>query len=662
MSAPAPSVQSLEEFLRVVRASGLVDPEALDTVAAPWTDTKGPVPEALTQAMLQRELLSDWQLGQLRRGKHKGFILGKYKLIRELGAGGMGTVFLGEHLTLHNKVAIKVLPLKRVEQTSYLKRFELEAQASARLNHPNIARAFDLDSSGAIHFIAMEHVDGTDLYSRVKKQGPLPVREAADFIRQAALGLHHAHEEGLVHRDIKPANLMVDQRGTVKILDLGLALSKEEETSLTQEFNEKMLGTADYLAPEQARDSHLADRRSDIYSLGCTLHYLLIGTPPFAKGKLGERIRAHMQAPPPNLLDTRPDVPAAIVELYFRMMEKHPDARPQTAQDVADALATWLASTTDGQPRARPERPSRESLRRSTTSRTAPGGATPGPSTVASASTTIQGSSPGKGSSPTQSSAAGQGSGAAGIASQAGVPGQAAAPSRKPAAETDPAAGLDLAGIGGSDPHPSYDASALSFLLPGPSATPPRGSPQPPTRAEASSWGGIQINTAPTARPATVPANAAGAGAKPAAKAHSGGSAAAGLSKRYGPLPLWAWLLGAACVIGAAGAGAWFLMQPRADGEPTSEDAGDEPPAQAEPRPKPNGGGEKAGTKAKPAPASSTSKRQQTERNPPKPKPKKPAEPEPAGPSPLDNLGGLKPGADADSPPKPDGENPSAEK
>jgi tRNA A-37 threonylcarbamoyl transferase component Bud32 len=259
----------------------------------------------------------------------------------------MSSVYLGEHMTLHNKVAIKVLPVKRVDKTSYLARFEREARATARLNHPHIARAFDLDTSGSIHFIVMEYIDGIDLYARVKQDGPLTVRDTADFIRQAALGLHHAHEEGLVHRDIKPANLMVDKRGHVKILDLGLALANDddEDAGLTKAHDEKVLGTADYLSPEQARDSHKADRRSDIYSLGCTLYYLLVGKAPFAKGSLAERIRAHMNEPAPNLLDARPDVPAAIVELYFRMMEKHPDARQQTAQEVADSLASWLTAT-----------------------------------------------------------------------------------------------------------------------------------------------------------------------------------------------------------------------------------------------------------------------------------------------------------------------------
>ncbi|MFM7291779.1 MAG: serine/threonine-protein kinase, partial [Planctomycetia bacterium] len=332
--------QTIDEFLRVVRASGLVEPDLLDEAVAPWAGVKGTVPEGCIQALLDSGLLTAWQMEQLRKGRHKGFVLGKYKLLRLLGAGGMSSVYLAEHLTLHNKVAIKVLPVKRVDQTSYLARFEREAQASARLNHPHIARAFDLDTSGTIHFIVMEYIDGTDLHARVKEDGPLPIREAAECIRQAALGLHYAHEEGLVHRDIKPANLMIDKRGHVKILDLGLALANDDDddASLTKEHDEKVLGTADYLAPEQAKDSHKADRRSDIYSLGCSLYYLLVGRAPFAKGSLAERIRAHMNEPAPNLLDARPDAPAAIVELYFRMMEKHPDARYQTAQEVADAL------------------------------------------------------------------------------------------------------------------------------------------------------------------------------------------------------------------------------------------------------------------------------------------------------------------------------------
>ena len=410
--------QSIDDFLKVVRASGLVAEADLSRTTQPWLAEAGPLPETLPAALIEAGLLTSWQVEQLRKGKHKGFMLGKYRLLRLLGAGGMSSVYLGENTTLRQKVAIKVLPIKRVDQSSYLARFQREAQAAFRLSHQNIARAFDLDVAGAVHFIVMEYVEGTDLHGKVKQEGPLDVRDAAEYIRQAAVGLHYAHEEGFVHRDIKPANLMLDRRGTVKILDLGLALGDDDEqASLTRDHDEKVLGTADYLAPEQARDSHKADRRADIYSLGCTLHYLLVGRAPFAKGKLAERIRAHLNEPAPNLLETRPDVPAAIVELYFRMMEKHPDARQQTALEVATALESWLSASGDGKPRDRIDPPRRQPPRRNPGSGV--GSQTPpprrtGPSSVVLRSGAGSGSGSGSGTGPGRVSRSGIGSGNAG--------------------------------------------------------------------------------------------------------------------------------------------------------------------------------------------------------------------------------------------------------
>jgi serine/threonine protein kinase len=358
-------VQSIDDFLAVVRRSGLVADDRLMPVVEPWKGHSGPLPEAMLRALIDADLLTQWQIDQLRKGKYKGFMLGKYKLLRLLGAGGMSSVYLGEHATLLSKAAVKVLPVKRVDQSSYLARFEREARQSARLNHPNIVRTFDLDTAGAVHFIAMEYIDGIDLHAKVKRDGPLPVLEAAEYVRQAATGLHHAHEEGLVHRDIKPANLMLDARGTIKVLDLGLALAGgDEDGSLTREHDEKVLGTVDYLAPEQATDSHKADRRSDIYALGCTLYYLLVGKAPFASGKLADRLQSHLHKPPPNLLDQRPDVPIAIADLYFRMLQKHPDGRPQSAKEVADALGAWIAANASSQAGQRPEGPRRPLPRR----------------------------------------------------------------------------------------------------------------------------------------------------------------------------------------------------------------------------------------------------------------------------------------------------------
>jgi len=341
-----PSSVETPEFLEALRSSGLIPADTLEATVAPWAEATGPIPKALVDALVAQAGLTSWQYGFLRKGKYKGFFLGKYKLLGLLGAGGMGSVYLAEHTTLGQKVAIKVLPEKSVEKSSFLERFKREAMSAARLNHPNISRAYDLDEAGKIHFMVMEYVEGTDLYARVKQQGRFRVHEAVDCIRQAALGLDYAHAQGFVHRDIKPANLMLDDRGLLKILDLGLALPPEEKdvTSLTQRHRERVLGTADYLAPEQSRNSHLADRRSDIYSLGCTFFYLLVGRPPFNTGKAAERIRAHRELPPPNPLELRPGLPPEIVEICLRMMEKHPDARPQTAGEIAEALATWQAN------------------------------------------------------------------------------------------------------------------------------------------------------------------------------------------------------------------------------------------------------------------------------------------------------------------------------
>ena len=618
MSAPAPTpAQTMDEFLRVTRASGLVDSDRLDEAISPWKGVTGPVPEACIQAIIDKGLLTTWQLEQLRKGKHKGFVLGKYKLLRLLGQGGMSSVYLAEHMTLHNKVAIKVLPVKRVDQTSYLARFEREAQSSARLNHPHIARAFDLDTSGSIHFIVMEYIDGTDLYARVKQDGPLPVREAADFIRQAALGLHHAHEEGLVHRDIKPANLMVDKRGHVKILDLGLVLANDDEDAeLTKEHDEKVLGTADYLSPEQARDSHKADRRSDIYSLGCTLYYLLVGKAPFAKGSLAERIRAHMNEPAPNLLDARPDVPAAIVELYFRMMEKHPDARQQTAQEVADSLASWLTATAAAAGRQRPEPLRRPSLRRTAADTTDSGetlrrsgdSVAPRIATATPFPVTRSGSGSGAGSGSGGSSGSGPGSSSAIGAA--------------------PRSGVDLHSLA-LTPPPSSDSRSTGRLPP----------VSPKTAVSTRPADGIMINTTPAAgqsRRTAVSLPAANHGTvSPTAPRGPF------LSRRYAGLPLLVWLASVLLLVLPLLVGGWLWFG-RSGDQPQADDLSEaaEMPTDGE-----NASVEEPLPKPKPKPSASAKPKL-----PPKPdrrssagkKAEKPAD-EPSGPSPLDGLDKLTP-------------------
>ena len=256
----------------------------------------------------------------------------------------MSSVYLAEHVLMQRRVAIKVLPKHRVDDTSYLARFHREAQAAAALDHRNIVRAYDVDNDGDIHYLVMEYVEGRDLQQIVKDDGPLDYADAAEYIRQAAEGLAHAHEAGLIHRDVKPANLLVDQRNVVKVLDLGLArFTDEDRASLTVAYDENVLGTADYLAPEQAIDSHGVDARADIYSLGCSLYFLLTGHPPFPDGTLPQRLMAHQKQPPPSIYKDRPDAPKDLVAICMKMMAKKADERYQSAAEAAAALGEWLA-------------------------------------------------------------------------------------------------------------------------------------------------------------------------------------------------------------------------------------------------------------------------------------------------------------------------------
>jgi serine/threonine-protein kinase len=335
------------KLVDLLKRSGLVEATRLDPFLEAIAESSGGElpddPDQLAKRFVDAGLVTRWQVDKLLAGKHKGFTLGKYKLLSQIGKGGMSSVYLAEHILMRRRVAIKVLPRERVKDTSYLERFRLEARAVAKLDDPNIVRAYDIDNEGDIHYIVMEYVDGKDLHQLVSEHGAMDYETAADYIAQVAKGLDHAHSMGLVHRDIKPANCLVDRHRTVKLLDLGLAkLNEDDQTSLTLANEENVLGTADYLAPEQALNSHTADARADIYSLGCTLYFLLAARPPFPEGSISERLLKHQVETPDSLLKFRPDAPLSLVEICNRMMSKKPEDRYQTAGDVAQRLSEWL--------------------------------------------------------------------------------------------------------------------------------------------------------------------------------------------------------------------------------------------------------------------------------------------------------------------------------
>ena len=264
--------------------------------------------------------------------------LGKYLIEKKIGAGGMGAVFLARDTELKRTVALKVLPRDKAANPILVRRFRAEAQASAQLRHPNIVAVFDSGEADGFLYIAMEYVEGRDLFEMVALRGVVPVRRSIDIIKQVAAGLQHAFEQNIVHRDIKPSNLLIGRNGDVKVTDLGLARSIDDtlETNITRAGT--TVGTVDYMSPEQARNSKLADIRSDLYSLGCTWYQMLTGSPPYPEGSVTNKLQAHAIKPIPDPRDMNPNVPEGLTAVIQRMMAKKPEDRYQTPADLIEEL------------------------------------------------------------------------------------------------------------------------------------------------------------------------------------------------------------------------------------------------------------------------------------------------------------------------------------
>jgi len=334
--AVTPTV-TLSEFARNLTESGLLDAYEVSRDSGPDAASDG---AAAAAELVASGKLTRFQADAVLDRRFADLQIGGYEVLDRLGAGGMGTVFKARHRRMKRIVAVKVLSREVAGTESFAQRFQREVETIARLTHPNIVMAFDAGESDAGPYLIMEFVNGRDLASEVGAAGPLPVADAVDRILQAARGLEYAHTHGIVHRDIKPGNLLRDADGVVKVADLGLARISESgtggQTSLTQAGT--IFGTVDYMSPEQAVDSGAVDQRADVYSLGCTLYFLLTGGPPYAGGSLMSIMLKHRDTPIPSLRTARPDVPAELDALFARMVAKRPEERYPTMSEVVRQL------------------------------------------------------------------------------------------------------------------------------------------------------------------------------------------------------------------------------------------------------------------------------------------------------------------------------------
>jgi serine/threonine-protein kinase len=394
---PATACETAAGLMDALRQGRLLSQSQLDELVQ-GTGTRVSEPRSLAAQLVQRDWLTPYQANQLLLGRASELAIGPYVLLERLGEGGTGQVFKARHQLMQRVVALKIIRKELLTDDEVVQRFQREVQLVSQLTHPNIVHAYDAGPLGTTFCLVMEYVEGISLGRLVKQQGPLSIEQASDFIRQAALGLQHIHERGLVHRDIKPPNLIVSSTrasataptaapvavlapagdaaaaqactpahpwGVVKILDLGLArLPRQvsgEETNLLTPTRAMMMGTPDYLAPEQAFDFHQADIRADIYSLGCTFFFLLTGQPPFPGGTLTEKLLRHQSVEPPGVEKIRRGVPAPLANAVRRMLAKRPADRYQTPAEVADVLAGYAeqsraagsAATKEGQVPAR---------------------------------------------------------------------------------------------------------------------------------------------------------------------------------------------------------------------------------------------------------------------------------------------------------------------
>ena len=339
------SVNSVRDLLDLLKRSRLL-PESgyVDVVDRLGLESLSD-PQQAADELVAARILTRYQVNRLLEGRRRGLFLDEYKILELLGCGGMGYLYSAEEIDTGWKVALKILSDRHRNDKGRLTRFQLEAEAGLKLSHPNILRTRAIrrteDIYGIIHYMVLELVKGINLRELIDiRKRTLAWRQSCDVICQAAMGLQHAHDEELVHRDVKPENLLIRGDGTVKVLDFGLTMvgGSDAEMPLATILGQGCLGTADYIAPEQATDSVHVDGRADIYSLGCTFYFLVTGQVPFPDKSVRKKLEGHCKRRPRSILKINPGIPDRIVRIIRKMMARRPEKRIQTAAEVVDLL------------------------------------------------------------------------------------------------------------------------------------------------------------------------------------------------------------------------------------------------------------------------------------------------------------------------------------
>ena len=345
------SVTDWDSFFEVLTKSRMLDAGRL--AEAQQSTRQLTEPTVIARRLVTDGVLSRWQATQILAGQDSQY-LGKYKLLDELESTATSRVYLAEHTDMDRRVALKTLPRQQNSDTAATRDFQQTVAAISSLNHPNINHIYDVDQADGNYYLIMEHSQGRTLQEIVDSDGPLDFAAAAEYVRQAAMGLKHAHRNGIVHRDVQPANLIVTPDGVLKIRDMGLQGLADGGTRSSADFEGLRPEMVDYLAPDLLKEQNGVEPAVDMYALGCTLYFLLTGRPPFPKGSTADRLQQHQDASPEDIRKLRPQTPKPLVDLCQEMMEKDPDKRPASTEEVAERCQAWVASQEKQTPRSRP--------------------------------------------------------------------------------------------------------------------------------------------------------------------------------------------------------------------------------------------------------------------------------------------------------------------